>query len=126
MRQQKTENFWRPLFQLNIEAEVIKLHVGISLNLIDTIIPKKLFASLKLASAEAIKLSKSEMHFADIKMSKKEFFLAFSLQNFYTSIYVFKASKNIFRPSLLDKDKKIWFCQFHNTILAPKRCIPKI
>ena len=31
VRQQKTENFWGPLFQLRIKAEVSKLHVGIVL-----------------------------------------------------------------------------------------------
>ena len=44
VRQQKTENIWGPLFQLNIEVEVAKPYVGIVLNLIDKTKPQNYFS----------------------------------------------------------------------------------
>ena len=45
---------------------------------------RKIWPSLSLASAEAIKPSQSEMHFADLKMPKKEQFVL----HFYSKIFI--------------------------------------
>ena len=45
---------------------------------------RKIWPSLSLASAEAIKPSQSEMHFADLKMPKKEQFLL----HFHSKIFI--------------------------------------
>ena len=88
---------------------------------------RKIWPSLSLASAEAIKPSQSEMHFADLKMPKKEQFLL----HFLSKIFIFPQLFLWLQKIVLDLiywmyKKNFGFCQFHYTFLAPDSFIPKI